>query len=223
MRLALMLTACCVLALRFDAAAQVPIDSQKIILTYPDNGETFHVGDTITVQWICIDSDNIIAVDIRMSPDNGKTWILLNGTSIKYYDATSWYHYKWVIPDSIKENSPGTTEFELAGTHSCLIRVENYSPQDQTEISVSSKPIIILARSGAVLPFRPVDRKPTFSVRDALSPQTSALWGNTSVRFFDTRGRAISTGKGSAAGLFIGVIPGETHAVRETGKSMYLR
>jgi len=114
-----------------------------------NNGETFKVGDTVTVKWLCI--DDIMYVDIRLSPDRGKTWILLNAQSIAYNDAARWSHFKWVIPEKIKDKTkPNACEFALAGNSDCLFRVENYSPNDSTEISMSEKPLTILPCSGAI-------------------------------------------------------------------------
>lgn len=222
MRTTLLLSILCILAIRFDAAAQQPSDSQKIILTYPVNGDTFTVGDTITVQWVCI--DNIIAVDIRLSPDSRKTWILLNGSSIGYMDTGSWGHYKWVIPEKIRANPPDTTEFTLADNPNCFLRVENYSPHDKTEISVSPKPVTILARSGVIVPNRHAVQTPAFNLQAMLSQRASSMDGNATVRFFDVRGRAINLNRGIASGLIFGVFPSnEARLKSETEKAAFVR
>jgi hypothetical protein len=220
MRTAL-LVVCCVLFCGLDAQTPQPNDSQKIILTSLNNGDTLMVGDTVTVQWECI--DNIISVDIRFSPDRGKTWILLNGSSIGYMDTKSWGHYKWVVPEKIKENPPNTNEFDLVGNSNCLIRVENYSPKDPTEISASAKPLTIIARNGVIIPGRHTAQAPAFNLSAMLSRSASAIEGNASIRFFDARGRVITSSKGMASGLIVGVYHEKAWQIRGARKAAYVR
>jgi hypothetical protein len=220
MRTALFLV-CCVLAFRLDAATPQPSDSQKIILTYPNNGETFRVNDTVTVKWLCL--DDIMFVDIRLSPDGGKTWILLNAESIAYYDTARWSHFKWVIPEKIKDKTkPNASEFTLAGNNECLFRVENYSPNDRTEISISAKPMIILARSGVIVLDRCAARKPVFNLNAILSRSSFMVDGYSSVRFFDTRGRANFVSKGMSSGLIVGVISNGALPIQGAQKAAYV-
>jgi hypothetical protein len=217
MRIALLLV-CCVLAFRIDAAAPQPSDSQKIILTSPNDGDTLTVGDTVTVQWVCI--DDIMYVDIRLSPDGGKTWILLNDESIGYNNPVSWQHFKWCIPETISSKSE---EFSLAGNASCLFRVENYSPKDRTEISINAKPLTIRASSGVIVTNRHTVKAPAFNLQGMLSQRSSSLDGNTSIRLFDARGRVIHTGGGMASGLTFGVFHDEARPISGAQKAAFVR
>ena len=212
---------CCICVLKLGAATPQPNDSQQIIITSLNNGDTLRVGQTALIQWVCI--DNIVAVDIRLSPDLGKTWILLNGSSIGYMDTASWGHYKWTVKDKIKANAPDTTTFTLTGNHSCLFRVENYSPASKAEISVCAKPVTIIAGNGIIVSGGHAAGKPDFNIRTMLSQSTSLFRGPVAVRFFDSRGRAISVSKATASGLIFGVSSSEARPIHETGKAVFMR
>jgi hypothetical protein len=217
MRTALLL-ACCVIAFKIDAATPQPSDSQKIILTSPNDGDTLTVGDTVTVQWVCI--DDIMYVDIRLSPDGGKTWILINDESIGYNNPVSWQHFKWCIPETIASK---TDEFSLAGNETCLFRVENYSPMDRTEISINAKPLTIRASSGVKVPGRHTVKAPAFNLHRMLSQKSPSLEGNAPIRLFDARGRAIHSGRGMASGLIFGVFLDEVRPISGAQKAAYVR
>ena len=90
MRTALILL-CCACAFSLDAATPQPDDSHKIILIAPADGDTLYVGDTVSIDWVCI--DDVMYVDIFISPDAGKTWIRLNDESVPYNDAVRWPHF----------------------------------------------------------------------------------------------------------------------------------
>jgi hypothetical protein len=88
----------------------------------------------------------IVYVDILFSPDNGKTWMFMNGSSISYDDSVSWRHFKWIIPANITPppSQMSNDTFALIGNHNCLVRVENYNPANSSYISTSAMPITIL-------------------------------------------------------------------------------
>ncbi len=109
-------------------------DSAQILLTSPQGGALFHVGDTIHVKWTITGKSgvngSITAVDVRFSPDGGKTWAWLNQNSLP--PATiSW---PWKIPDSL--NISGLM-FDLKANAKCLMRVEQYSPIDPNQMSTT--------------------------------------------------------------------------------------
>jgi len=191
----------CVLAFRPCAAAPQPSDSQQIILTSLNNGDTLRVGETVSIEWVCIDA--IVSLDISLSPDFGKTWILLNGSTIMQGDM-SWGHYKWVVPEKIKINSPDTT-FELAGNSRCLFRVE--SPTDKRKNSISAKPVTILTASGIIVTrLQPA----AFGMNAPLLRGPLSAESRGAVRFFDARGRTIVAHTVTASGLLIGVLSGKS-------------
>ena len=198
---------CCALAFRLDAAIPQPSDSQKIILTYPNSGESFTVGDTVSVKWVCI--DDIMFVDIYLSANKGKTWILLNAESISYEDTARWRHFKWRIPAKIT-SKPGV-EFSLADNHDCLFRVESYSPKDKSEISASAKPVTILAGSGVINANDQAKPTAPFIFNKMLSggfTPESFLNGLASIKLFDLRGKVLLIGKRTAPGLIVCAKPG---------------
>jgi hypothetical protein len=184
------------------AATPQPSDSQKIVLTHPNYGESFTVGDTVSIQWVCI--DDIMYVDIFLSADQGKTWILLNGQSIAYNDTARWGHFKWRIPAKITSKQ-GVT-FSLADNHECLFRVENYSPNDKSEISASAQPMTILAGSGIINANDRGKRTTSFNFNTMLAGSftpASFLKGRASRKLFDLRGKALLVGKSTAPGLIV--------------------
>jgi hypothetical protein len=202
----------CALAVSLEAATPVPNDSQKIILTYPNNGETFHVGDTLSVDWVCVNA--IVYVDILFSPDNGKTWMFMNGSSISYDDSVSWRHFKWIIPEEIIPPPTGmiSDTFVLSGDHDCLIRVENYSPADKSYISISAKPITILAANAVIPGIGRAHRTHTPNFKAILAGRAGSstlLEGGGSVRFFDARGKPLSAGKRPVSGIVFCVLSGD--------------
>src|SRR4051812_38795834 len=67
-----------------DSITFEPYHPTNLILMSPTGGETFKVGDTLNVRWSerGANAGDINVVDIRLSPDEGRTWIYLNVGSI---------------------------------------------------------------------------------------------------------------------------------------------
>jgi hypothetical protein len=116
------------------------VDNREIVLRSPAGGETFHVGDTLKVTWKVQGQGltDVTAVDIELSPDNGKTWgLYLDAGSL----SPSTGNFSWKIPATFNK---GGTIFTLSNDSLCLVRVEQYSPSDTNLISTTRRTFTIL-------------------------------------------------------------------------------
>lgn len=177
------------------ATAPSPSDSQKIIITSPKDGETLFVNDTVTVKWETV--DDIVSVDVLISPNKGKSWLRLNNVSIPYYNTAQWSNFKWRIPETITIESH---EFSLVNNTTVLFRTESYSPKNNSEISTNASPLSIKSRSEAVIPRRDF-RKISQDQQVMLANE-----GKLQVLRFDCNGRAIGQLQQSSSGLIFEVI-----------------
>lgn len=191
----LLLLSCNLLVTATPTISPSPSDSQKIILTSPKDGDTLFVDDSVTVKWETI--DDIISVDVSVSPNKGKTWLRLNSVSIPYYNTAQWSNFKWRIPEKITIESH---EYSLVDNASVLFRAESYSPKNSTEISTNASPVVIKTKSAAVQPGRDF-RKISQSQQVSLGSQ-----GNIKVLRFDCNGRVIGSFQQSSSGLIFKVI-----------------
>jgi hypothetical protein len=118
-------------------------DNSEIVLLTPKGGETFHVGDTLRVTWKVQGKGltDITAVDIELSPDNGKTWGLYLSVSSIFPGTAQWENFSWKIPSTF--DFVGTT-INLANDSQCLLRVEQYNTSDPNQISVTKTAFTIL-------------------------------------------------------------------------------
>lgn len=117
-------------------------DAQLAILE-PTGGETYHVGDSLTVRWKAQGKglEEINAVNIELSPDSGKIWVDLKGKSISIQDP-SWGAFRWKIPTRITRLG---TEYALAGRAGLLLRIKQYQTADKNQIAVTRKTITIVS------------------------------------------------------------------------------
>jgi hypothetical protein len=186
----LFLLSCNLLLTATPIVSSAPSDSQKIILTAPKSGDTLFVNDSVTVKWETV--DDIISVDVLISPNKGKNWLRLNSVSIPYYNTAQWSNFKWRLPEKITIDSH---EFSLVDNASVLFRAESYSPKNSSEISINSSPVIIKMKSEAVIPgenFRKVSQNQHFNL---------VSQGNIKVLHIDCYGRVIGSLQQSSSGL----------------------
>lgn len=122
--------------------AEAPVDNSEIVLLTPKGGETFHVGDSLKVTWKLQGngSKDIIAVDVELSPDNGKTWGPLTVSSIYPTDA-QWANFSLKIPGTI--NFFGDT-YTLTNNSQCLLHVMQYSTLNPNLISTTKTAFSII-------------------------------------------------------------------------------
>ncbi len=112
--------------------------TRLIRIDSPNGGETFRVGDTITVQW-SVRSPEVRAVDISFSPNDGESWTILNSDESISIDSPEWNNYTWVIPRSIGGH-------DIGGSSACLMRVGEYEAISDEYIDVSDSPFTVLPR-----------------------------------------------------------------------------
>lgn len=103
-------------------------DTVFLRLTYPLGGETFRVGDTARITWITKFDDNlpVEAVDVKISPDSGKTWANFRASSITTNDP-GWRRFPWIVTDSITIRGQ---KLNIVGNPGVCIRVEEYTSMD---------------------------------------------------------------------------------------------
>lgn len=119
-----------------------PADTGKVSLVSPKGGETYAVGDTLWVRWtVKDDPDPVDAVDVMLSPDDGKSWGFLRSGSIGTA-SPSWGKFGWAIKDTIQI---GAVKHALAGNASVRIRVMQYSTDDPEKIATTASAITIKA------------------------------------------------------------------------------
>jgi hypothetical protein len=103
-------------------------------LVYPNGGETFAVGDTVTVRWTA--TSDQYECWAKLSADDGLTYYAITSRTLKISDTASWGKYRWVIPDSV-EGVPVVSS-------QCRIRIEPYQPnasaEDVTDATFEIKP-----------------------------------------------------------------------------------
>jgi hypothetical protein len=119
-----------------------PADTGKISLVTPKGGESYTVGDTLWVKWtVKDDPDPVDAVDVMLSPDDGKSWGFLRSGSIGTASPL-WGNFGWSIKDSIEI---GAVKHGLAGNTSVRIRVMQYSTDEADKIATTASAITIKA------------------------------------------------------------------------------
>lgn len=67
-----------------------------VALDYPQGGETFIVGETITIQWHIVAAHATLNWDLYFSVDSGETW-----DTLQLDIPTSQLSYAWEVPDSL--------------------------------------------------------------------------------------------------------------------------
>jgi hypothetical protein len=125
-----------------DAAGPAVDPDAQLILLEPKGGETFRVGDSVSVRWKAQGKglEEISSVTVSFSPDSGSTWISLKNGSIAVGDA-QWGDYGWRIPAEIAAR--GSTH-ALAGKTAVLFRVQDYTNvSDPHKSAVVARPIAI--------------------------------------------------------------------------------
>jgi len=71
-----------------------------VALDYPQGGETFIVGETITIQWHIVAAHATLNWDLFFSVDSGETW-----DTLQMDIPTSQLSYEWEVPDSLSAHA----------------------------------------------------------------------------------------------------------------------
>ena len=122
-----------------------PDSNALITLTSPKGGETFKIGDTLWITWTTRDAtDPVEAVDPLISPDSGKTWINMRSSGSIPMNSPSWGRWGWQVKDTVTHVS-SQTKYPLAGNAKVFVKVQQYQSSDPLKISVTPKPITIVA------------------------------------------------------------------------------
>ncbi len=108
-------------------------------LTYPEGGETFYSGDTITITWVEVQAHDVQNWELYYSSDGAETWQVISNNieaSLRAYD--------WIIPE--EETTIGrirvvqnNTEIDYEDV-SVNIKIVNITSieEKQNELSVNS-------------------------------------------------------------------------------------
>lgn len=137
-----------------------------IRVDYPNGGQQFSVGDTLTIRWTAFSLD-LNLVDISYSPDLGETWVILNPRESISRDSSAWDNFVWVIPDTLTGGIPATGA-------SALVRVASYEVVTADYADISDAVFTVTDYSHTLSPV----------------PRSRAL-GAARTRRYDLRGRRL--------------------------------
>lgn len=88
----------------------------------PNGGETYSVGQTITIQWKTNDASIFNDAVVSISPNDGENWYdITAGGSVEMGHA-DWGSLEWTIPATV---DAGGTVLQMAST-ACLVRINQY-------------------------------------------------------------------------------------------------
>jgi hypothetical protein len=105
-----------------------------ITLDSPLGGQTYKLGQVMNIKWKAkLDPvDQVDAVDILYSVDNGASWGWLNESSI--FDTSAvWGNYPWKV-DSVLIDGQNTSPV----SSTVKIKVEQYSTSNPNKIAISN-------------------------------------------------------------------------------------
>jgi hypothetical protein len=113
------------LAYNFSAVAMEP---NPITLLNPTGGETYVVGDEITVEWDA-DTSKIKSVQVMLSVDGGLSFHNVSGANVINVGDANWGNLEWAIPRTIVDELGNTVD--MVST-SCKMKVwDPYGDLDQ--------------------------------------------------------------------------------------------
>jgi hypothetical protein len=105
---------------------------ERITVLFPNGGETFSAGDTITIRWEA--DEEITNVVIQFSADNGKTWNQITPRGSIGRTSEQWGAFPWVVPEEVEEGVATVTD-------RARIEVKSYFDPDR-DISDSAFAIV---------------------------------------------------------------------------------
>lgn len=163
-----------------------------ITVTSPNGGETFGIGETMTIAWSG-NPEDVGAVVVDLSVDNGDSWTIISGTTSipGFTEGMTTGSFAFSIPESIRD-------INLVST-SCLVRVCDYmTPQFSDH---SDGVFAIVASGSATHPsaaMHALGRIRVSSGRDGL--RVDAPLPEYAVAIFDLRGTLIVRMAGHPSG-----------------------
>ena len=122
---------CIGLLILFAACPDVAADQNPIQVLAPNGGETFRIGDTITILYEA-NPYAVNSVNILISPDAGITWLEVSDRSFNPVDV-EWQQYPWVIPPELP-GEDGAAPVSLASAQA-LVKVKHYNNADVYDVS----------------------------------------------------------------------------------------
>jgi hypothetical protein len=124
------------------------ISFAHVTLVSPNGGETYNIGDTITISWEA--DETVEECYIKFSPDNGINKIVISGRNqIIREDNEGWGTFKWVVPPTlilcVDDDSPdGCTDSVFStSSSSCKIMIDNPYNTDPGTHDFSDHPFTI--------------------------------------------------------------------------------
>ncbi len=106
--------------------------AKAITLLEPLGGQTYQVGEVLTVRWSALPS--VSGVGIELSPNNGENWYLIVDTTIANGGA-GWGAYRWTVAPTVGSGVPTTTD-------QVLVKVYQYT--NSTIYDASTAPVTIV-------------------------------------------------------------------------------
>jgi hypothetical protein len=195
------------LALTLSLLAQEQLHTDSSIeVTAPLGGGTYHVGDTLRVDWVLHNgAEPGGGVVVLISPDDGRDWVVIVPRTLEkndpiYYSNDSVGTFTWVIQDSVL----------LYVNHyislvSDQVQVSVAAPYDEVFAPDYSGSFTILPSSAAVrMLSRPGDHSQDMKID---------LGGNR-VEVFSLSGRRLPPGEGPAATRWKTGVAAGVHVVR---------
>jgi FtsP/CotA-like multicopper oxidase with cupredoxin domain len=98
-----------------------------ITLTHPNSGETWHVGDVVTITWTSTNLPEDTSITVYILSSNGMDESITGSEGVPNTGS-----YKWTVPNSVAGNS-------IIGTHeridTMITGANPYSPGDGSAYS----------------------------------------------------------------------------------------
>ncbi len=97
----------------------------------PNGGETYSVGQILTIQWRTNDQSMFDDAVVSISPNDGENWYDITGGGSVAMGEADWGSLEWTIPATV---DAGGTSLQMAST-ACLVRVNQYGDIGVSDMS----------------------------------------------------------------------------------------
>lgn len=119
------------------------LDTPPYTVTSPVPGQTFVVGDVMSISWEH-NPDVVRDASVYFSYDSMSTWVLLSKQGSIEPGTDRWDNFTWVIPETLMVDA--ATSVPLAGVTNGFVRVKQYMGD---LFDVTDGPVAIVGASGA--------------------------------------------------------------------------